>query len=54
MFLALLLSTIQAFIFIMLTMTYISGAVEESQEEGHGAAHNGGTTHKSELRSAAA
>jgi len=54
MFLALLLSTIQAFIFIMLTMVYISGAVEESQEEGHGAAHNEETTHKSELHSAAA
>ena len=33
MFLALLLSTIQVFIFIMLTMVYISGAVEEGHEE---------------------
>ena len=33
MFLALLFSTIQAFIFIMLTMVYISGAVEESHDE---------------------
>jgi len=33
MFLALFASTIQAFIFILLTMVYISGAVEESPEE---------------------
>jgi F-type H+-transporting ATPase subunit a len=36
MFLALFASTIQAFIFILLTMVYISGAVEESHEEAHG------------------
>jgi F-type H+-transporting ATPase subunit a len=36
MFLALFASTIQAFIFILLTMVYISGAVEETHEEAHG------------------
>jgi F-type H+-transporting ATPase subunit a len=36
MFLALFASTIQAFIFILLTMVYISGAVEEVHEEAHG------------------
>lgn len=35
MFLALFASTIQAFIFILLTMVYISGAVEDSHEEEH-------------------
>ena len=54
MFLALLLSTIQAFIFIMLTMVYISGAVEESHEESHGEAHNEHTVHKSEVPMTAA
>lgn len=54
MLLALLLSTIQAFIFIMLTMVYISGAVEESHDEGHGAAHDEPTVHKSEIPMAAA
>jgi len=39
MFLALLLSTIQSFIFILLTMVYISGAVEEAHGEGHPAVH---------------
>ena len=39
MFLALFAGTIQAFIFILLTMVYISGAVEESHEEGHGESH---------------
>jgi F-type H+-transporting ATPase subunit a len=44
MFLALFASTIQAFIFILLTMVYVSGAVEEAHE-GHasdGAAHESG------------
>ncbi len=57
MFLALLLSAIQAFIFIMLTMVYISGAVEEVHEETHGAGHESDhatTTHKSEVPIAAA
>jgi F-type H+-transporting ATPase subunit a len=36
MFLALFASTIQAFIFILLTMVYLSGAVEDSHDEGHG------------------
>jgi F-type H+-transporting ATPase subunit a len=35
MFLSLLLSTIQSFIFILLTMVYISGAVEEAHAEAH-------------------
>jgi F-type H+-transporting ATPase subunit a len=35
MFLGLFASTIQAFIFILLTMVYISGAVEEGHDEGH-------------------
>ena len=35
MFLGLFASTIQAFIFILLTMVYISGAVEETHGEGH-------------------
>jgi F-type H+-transporting ATPase subunit a len=39
MFLALLLSTIQSFIFILLTMVYISGAVEEAHGEGHSTVH---------------
>jgi F-type H+-transporting ATPase subunit a len=39
MFLALFASTIQAFIFILLTMVYISGAVEESHGEHHDVAH---------------
>jgi F-type H+-transporting ATPase subunit a len=43
MFLALFASTIQAFIFILLTMVYISGAVEEAHEQHHDA------THKSEI-----
>jgi F-type H+-transporting ATPase subunit a len=54
MLLALLLSTIQAFIFIMLTMVYISGAVEESHDESHGEAHNEKTVHKSEIPMATA
>jgi F-type H+-transporting ATPase subunit a len=40
MFLGLFASTIQAFIFVLLTMVYISGAVEEGHDEGHAAAHN--------------
>jgi F-type H+-transporting ATPase subunit a len=35
MFLALFASTIQAFIFVLLTMVYISGAVEDAHEESH-------------------
>ncbi|MBZ5495101.1 MAG: F0F1 ATP synthase subunit A [Acidobacteriia bacterium] len=44
MFLALFASTIQAFIFVLLTLVYISGAVEESAEhkEEHGAGHHEG------------
>ena len=41
MFLALFASTIQAFIFVLLTMVYISGAVEEGDhKEESGAAHH--------------
>jgi F-type H+-transporting ATPase subunit a len=54
MFLALLLSTIQAFIFIMLTMVYISGAVEEIHEESHGGVHSEQSGQKSEIPMAAA
>jgi F-type H+-transporting ATPase subunit a len=42
MFLALFASTIQAFIFILLTMVYISGAVEEAHGEHHDAPHKSG------------
>ncbi len=46
MFLALFASTIQAFIFILLTMVYISGAVEEAHDEGHGEeGHHEGAVH---------
>jgi F-type H+-transporting ATPase subunit a len=41
MFLALFASTIQAFIFILLTMVYLSGAVEEAHGEGHAEVHGG-------------
>jgi F-type H+-transporting ATPase subunit a len=44
MFLSLFFSMIQAFIFVLLTMVYISGAVEES--EGHKEEH-GGAEHES-------
>jgi F-type H+-transporting ATPase subunit a len=54
MLLALLLSTIQAFIFIMLTMVYISGAVEASHDEAHGGASGERTPHKSEIPAATA
>jgi len=41
MFLALFASTIQAFIFVLLTMVYISGAVEEGEhQEESGSAHH--------------
>ncbi len=54
MLLALLLSTIQAFIFIMLTMVYISGAVEEIHDESRGDSHKQPATRKSEIPLAAA
>ena len=47
MFLALFASTIQAFIFILLTMVYISGAVEDAHAEGHGESHKDSTVHQS-------
>jgi len=46
MFLALLLSTIQAFIFIVLTMVYLAGAVEETHAEGHKGSEAEPTAHK--------
>lgn len=48
-FLALFASTIQAFIFILLTMVYISGAVEEAHEEHPGER----AAHQSEVRTPA-
>jgi len=42
MFLALFASTIQAFIFILLTMVYLSFALEGGHDEGHAEAHNQG------------
>ncbi len=49
MFLGLFASTIQAFIFILLTMVYISGAVEEAHEEHPGER----AAHQSEVRTPA-
>ncbi len=54
MLLALLLSTIQAFIFIMLTMVYISGAVEETHDDSHGDFRKQKSEHESEIHLAAA
>jgi F-type H+-transporting ATPase subunit a len=45
MFLGIFASTIQAFIFILLTMVYLSGAVEEAHEEDHGSEHSGDPAH---------
>jgi F-type H+-transporting ATPase subunit a len=42
--LKMLVSLLQAFIFVMLTMLYISGAIEED-EHGHGAEHGSGSAH---------
>jgi len=42
--LKMLVSFLQAFIFVMLTMLYISGAIEEA-EHGHGADHGHGSAH---------
>jgi F-type H+-transporting ATPase subunit a len=42
--LKLLVSVLQAFIFVMLTMLYISGAIEEA-EHGHGAEHGHAPAH---------
>ncbi len=52
MFLALFASTIQAFIFILLTMVYISGAVEEAHDEGHVEAHHESSAHHPETQTA--
>jgi F-type H+-transporting ATPase subunit a len=54
MFLALFASTIQALIFILLTMVYISGAVEDAHEEEHKASHGGPATQVSDVPIAAA
>jgi len=53
MFLALFASTIQAFIFILLTMVYLSGALEGGHDEGHAEAHNQGPA-QAETQTAAA
>jgi F-type H+-transporting ATPase subunit a len=53
MFLALFASTIQAFIFVLLTMVYISGAVEEAHDEGHAAPHVEGSVHPQIQKAAA-
>ncbi len=45
MFLALFASTIQAFIFVLLTMVYISGAVEDAHEEAHAEPHADAPVH---------
>ncbi len=45
MFLALFAGTIQAFIFVLLTMVYISGAVEDAHEEAHAEPHVEGPAH---------
>ncbi len=52
MFLGLFASTIQAFIFVLLTMVYISGAVEGGHEEDHDKADEGLSKH--EMHAAAA
>jgi F-type H+-transporting ATPase subunit a len=52
MFLGLFASTIQAFIFMLLTMVYISGAVEESaehKEEHAGETHEDSTPHQAQM-----
>jgi F-type H+-transporting ATPase subunit a len=54
MFLALFASTIQALIFILLTMVYISGAVEDAHEGSHNADHSQPAAHGSEAPIAAA
>ena len=53
MFLALFAGTIQAFIFILLTMVYLSGAVEEGHDEGHAEAHDNGPAHAETQKAAA-
>ncbi len=45
MFLALFAGTIQAFIFVLLTMVYISGAVEDAHEEAHAEPHADAPVH---------
>ncbi len=54
MFLALFAGTIQAFIFVLLTMVYISGAVEDAHDEGHGPAHGHEGAEHHQTRAAAA
>jgi len=53
MFLALFASTIQAFIFILLTMVYISGAVEEGHEESGAETHGETPAHYGKTQTAA-
>ncbi len=54
MFLALFASTIQALIFILLTMVYISGAVEDSHQESHDASRSQPPAHATQAPRAAA
>lgn len=53
MFLGLFASTIQAFIFILLTGVYISGAVEESHDESHSDEHKEAIVHGQQQAAAA-
>lgn len=53
MLLALLLGTIQSFIFILLSMVYLAGAVEEGHDEEHAEGRDKGPTH-AETQTAAA
>jgi F-type H+-transporting ATPase subunit a len=53
MFLGLFAGTIQAFIFILLTLVYLSGAVEEGHEEGQAEAHDPGALHPEKQAAAA-
>jgi F-type H+-transporting ATPase subunit a len=53
MFLGLFASTIQAFIFVLLTGVYISGAVEEAHDESHSSEHKVAVVHGQQQAAAA-
>ncbi len=53
MFLGLFASTIQAFIFVLLTSVYISGAVEEAHDDSHSSTHGEGAVHDQRQKIAA-
>jgi F-type H+-transporting ATPase subunit a len=53
MFLGLFASTIQAFIFVLLTGVYISGAVEEAHDESHSDDHKESIVHSQQQAAAA-